>query len=135
MFRIFRSRQLGGANSKNSTDSWTASRRAREFAQCAHVFSSPPVAYCIRQSARGDGGGITCRARGRRRNLYGKHRTPKGLRERVSLKSSEGNEGFTAVRDGGGVKTPPGPAREGEEAERNTAKSAFKWNEIARDPA
>lgn len=70
-------------------------------------------------------------ARGRRRNLYGKHRTPKGLRERVSLKSS-GNEGFTAVRDGGGVKTPPGHSQ-GEEAERNTP--VFKWNGIARDPA
>ena len=49
-------------------------------------------------------------ARRRRRNLYGKHRTPKGLRERVSLKSS-GNEGFTVVRDRGGVKTPPGRSK------------------------
>lgn len=60
------------ANSKNSADSCTARAEVRALASSppplppprrAHVFSSTPEEHCIRRSARGDGGCITCRAR------------------------------------------------------------------------
>jgi len=104
MFRIFRSRQSGELTRKIPRIlARQAEGRLQVRPTCARVLHRRVLhkTNCTEGRGRGRGRGMeaTSRvARRRRRNLYGKHRTPKGLRERVSLKSS-GNEGFTIVRE------------------------------------